>query len=385
MRLAICHPFLYVKGGAERVVLKIAKHFDAKIYCALYEPEKTFPEFGDCDIEVLKTRFFRYMPGGVPIRVRHAVAAGRIFYHKVLPGDYDVINAQGTPSEWIRHYNSPVVWYSHSPNREAFDLYEARMKGRRLHEKALYWGCLQAYRLLENRTVPKIERIFANSANTQWRLKHYLGVESEVLHPGVDAENYYCAEYREFFFYPSRITPEKRFEYAIDAFREFRKSSPRFRDWKLVIAGSLFADRPEHAAYYEWLKNYLGSDGRIVVDADQERLSSLYARCFAVLYSPMNEDFGIVPLEALSSEKPVISVNEGGPKEVVSDGENGFLVNSPGEMAEKMAFLAERPELAEEMGKNGRRLVETRFTWKAFLDRFEAVCRKVKKLDAPPA
>jgi len=379
MKLVVCHPFLYAKGGAERVVLKIAQHFNAKIYCALYEPEKTFPEFKDCDIEVMKTRFFRYMPRQVPIRIRHAVAAGRIFYHKVLPGDYDVINAQGTPSEWIRHYNSPVVWYCHSPNREAFDLYDFRMTGRGLHEKALYWACIRAYRYFENKTVPKIEHIFANSANTQWRLKNYLGADSEVLHPGVDAGEFRCDAYEHFFLCPSRITPEKRFEYLIDAFREFKKMNGKFRNWKLVIAGALFADRPEHAAYYEWVKRYLGNDGRILIDLPHEDLVSLYAKCYSVLYAPINEDFGLVPLEAMAGSKPVIAVNEGGPREVVEEGRTGFLVNSPHEMAERMAHLAERPELAEEMGKTGRRRVEERFAWERFLKRFGETCERAKK------
>ena len=378
MKLAICHPFLYVRGGAERVVLKIAQHFDAKIYCALYDKDKTFPEFQDCDIEVMQTKLFRYLPKHLPIRVRHAVAAGRIFYGKKLD-DYDVVNAQGTPSEWIRHHNSPVIWYCHTPNRESYDLYNWRMRQRNLPNKALYWFNIQAYRLLENMTVPKIEHVFANSRNTQNRLKKYLNVESEVLNPGVDYNDFECNSYDKFFFYPSRITPEKRFEYVIRAFKEFKKKKPEFKEWQLVIAGSLFADRQDHAAYYEHIKRMLDGHGRILVDVPFTELRDLYSKAYSVLYSPINEDFGIVPLEALASSKPVISVNEGGPKEVIENGKTGFLVNSPKEMAEKMAFLAERPEKAEEMGKLGRKNVEKNFSWKQFLKRFEGVCKKIEK------
>jgi glycosyltransferase involved in cell wall biosynthesis len=275
----------------------------------------------------------------------------------------------------------------HSPNREAFDLYSHRMKGRSTPSKALYWGCIQAYRLLENDTVPKIEHIFANSANTRARIKRYLRRDSEILHPGVDAHDFSCESFDRFFFYPSRITPEKRFEYAIDAFREFKARNKERADWKLVIAGSLFADRPDHAAYYERMKRYLGSDGRIVIDASADELSALYAKCYCVLYAPINEDFGIVPLEALASSKPVISVNEGGPREVVREGVDGFLVNSPKEMSLRMEYLAERPERAEEMGREGRRNVEARFTWKSFLERFGKACERVKRnaADGSPA
>ncbi|MFH1470918.1 MAG: hypothetical protein ABIF01_04170, partial [Candidatus Micrarchaeota archaeon] len=134
MRIAIAHPFLYVRGGAERVVLKIAQKFDAKIYCALYEKEKTYKEFKDLEVEVIPSRLFGLMPSFLPIRIRHAVAAGEAFYYKKL-SDYDVVNAQGTPSEWIRNKNERVVWYCHTPNREAFDLYDFRMSKRGLPGK----------------------------------------------------------------------------------------------------------------------------------------------------------------------------------------------------------------------------------------------------------
>ena len=376
MRLAICHPYLSMRGGAEKVVLKIAQHFNAKIYCAFYEPKKTYPELRDCDIEVLGTRLQHILPSFLPIRVRRGITAGLIFYTTKL-SDYDVINAQGTPGEWIRHRNSPVVWYSHSPNRDAFDLYELKQRKRSISERSLYWACIQAYRRLEGQTVPKLEHIFANSANTQGRLKRYFGVDSEILHPGIDVKDFRCEEYQKYFLYPSRIAPEKRFEYAIDAFRKFRRNG--HGDWKLVIAGALFAKRPEHVAYYEWLKGYLGDDGKIVIDLPFEQLVSLYANAYAVLYTPINEDFGIVPLEALASCKPVIAVNEGGPREVVVDGENGFLVNSPEEMAARMEYLAAHPDEVEGMGRSGRRHVERNFSWERFLSRFGEVCRKLAR------
>ncbi|MFH0817889.1 MAG: hypothetical protein V1909_04620, partial [Candidatus Micrarchaeota archaeon] len=166
MKLAIVHPFLYVRGGAERVVLKIAQKFDAKIYCVLYDKEKAFPEFKNLDIETMPSKLFGLLPGILPIRVRHAIAAGEVFYWKKL-NDYDVINAHGTPSEWIRNKNNRVLWYCHGPNREAFDLYNFRMSKRKPHGKLAYWACIQAYKHFEFRTAPKLEHVFANSKNTQ--------------------------------------------------------------------------------------------------------------------------------------------------------------------------------------------------------------------------
>lgn len=375
MDLAIAHPFLYTKGGAERVVLEIARHFDAKIFCSRYVPENTFPEFKDVEIEVLKSRISSVVPNALPVRIRDAVIAGFKFYNKRL-GDFDVVNAHGTPSEWIRNKNAPVVWYCHTPNREAFDLYQWRMGRRRLYQKALYWSMIQPYRLIESKIVPKIEFVFANSLNTQARLKEYLSKDSTVLNPCVDYKDFYSESYEKYFFYPSRITPEKRFEYAIEAFKEFKKSH---KGWKLVIAGALLKERSEHVAYYEKIKNMLGGDGEIILDVSHRRLLELFSSCYAVLYTPVNEDFGIVPLEAMASYKPCLAVNEGGPREAIVNGKTGFLVNSIGEMAEKMTVLVSNRNLVEKMGKTGRKRVEENFGWKQFLEKFEKICENVAK------
>jgi glycosyltransferase involved in cell wall biosynthesis len=373
MKLAIAHPFLRLKGGAERVVLKIAKHFDAKVYCSVYEPENTFPEFKELDIEIIESKLWP-VASLLPARVGSAAVAGEQFYFKKLE-DYDVINAQGTPSEWIRNRNSPVVWYCFSPNREAFDLYEWRMGRRNPLQKALYWSFIQPYRKIEFSVVPRIEHIFAISKNVQIRIKKYLSRESEILMPGVDYKDFHSGDFEKYFFYPSRIAPEKNFEMAIEAFKKFKR---KHKEWKFVIAGSLDRNRPEHVAYYNKIKEMLGGDGKIMLNLPTEKIVELYSDCLCVLYTPVNEDYGLIPLEAFASYKPCIAINEGGPKELVRK-DAGYLVNNSAEMEEKMDYLAEHGEEAERMGKVARRYVEEEFSWKRFLKRFGEVCLKLSK------
>jgi len=376
MKLVLTHPFLYTRGGAERVVLKVAQHFDAKIYCSIYEPKSTFSEFKNLDVEVIPTKVGPLF-SPFPKRIRDAAVAGIKFYSLKLD-DYDVINAQGTPSEWVRNRNSPVVWYCFSPNREAFDLYEWRMSRRNPLQKTLYRFFIEPYRRIEFSLVPKIEHIFTLSKVTQGRLKRYLKVDSEILYPGVDYERFHCTDYKKYFFYPSRIAPEKRFELAIEAFKKFRAKT-KDKGWKLIIAGALIHERPDHVAYYEKIKKMIEGYGEIKLNLPTNEITKLYAECFSVLFTPIDEDFGLIPLEALSSYKPCIAVNEGGPSEILKDGQNAFLVNSVEEMADKMKFLAENKSIAEEMGKNGRKYVEKNFNWKKFLGRFEKVCRSTAR------
>jgi len=380
MKLIVFHPFLYTRGGAERVVLEVAKHFNAKIYCSRYEKKNTFKEFSDLDVEVLPKGITRFIPSNVPMRIRDAAIAGEQFYNFKIPEDYDVANAQGTPSEWIRNKNENVLWFCHTPNREAFDLYEWRMSKRNILQKALYWSFIQPYKMFEFSTVPKIEKILANSMNTQSRLKKYLKRKDvEIVNPGVDVEKFSNESYEKFFFYPSRITPEKRFEYAIKAFSLFKKKmGPEAEKWKLIIAGALMKERKEHVEYYKKIKGLLGNMGKIIINPKDEEFMKLYRTCYSVVYTPVDEDFGIIPLEALASNKPCIAVNEGGPKEIIGQG-MGYLVKNEKEMAEKMVFLADNPNLPEQMGKEGRAHVEKNFTWKVFLEKFEKAAKEMAK------
>lgn len=370
MRLVIVTPFLETRGGLDRVILKIAQHFDAKLHCIRYNPEMTFPEFKGMDIEVSKPG----LVGRVPVlgRVTSAIDAGNHFYNLKL-GDYDVINAHQTPSEWIRHKNKNVVWYCHTPNREAFDLYDWRMKRRGILSKPAFWASIQAFKQLEFRTVPNIEYIFTNSMNSQARIKRYLKRESEVLYPAVEAEKFRCRMYEDFFFYPSRIAPEKDFEYAIEAFKLF---SNRVKGYKMIIAGSL-SDRKDHRDYLKKIRAMGGANVIVETNVTDERLLDLYSRCKAVLYSPINEDYGLVPLEAMASSKPCIAKNEGGPKETIIHGKDGFLVPSMWKMADAMEYLAKHPDKCEEMGKEGRNKVLANFTWEKFLKRFEEKAREI--------
>jgi len=192
MRLTIVTPFLESRGGMERVVLKIAQRFDAKVHCVYYDPENTFEEFKNLHLNVAKPGLLGKLP--LARRVVTAMDVGYHFYNTKLE-DYDLINAHQTPSEWIRNKNFPVIWYCHTPNREAFDLYEWRMSRRNPFSKAVFWASIQAYKRFEFSVLPKIECIFTNSKNSQDRIKRYLGRDSEVLHPGVDTNKFSYKSY----------------------------------------------------------------------------------------------------------------------------------------------------------------------------------------------
>src|SRR3989338_6353998 len=274
LRLVIVTPFLEARGGMERVVLKLAQHFDAHVHTLYYDPEHTFPEFKSLSVEAPAHKNFSLRQLPIGRRLATGIEAGKHFYNLKL-SDYD--------------------------------LYSWRMKDKRLLSKAAYWASIQAFKFFEFETVPKIEWIFANSQNTQTRIKRYLNRDSEVLNPGVDLHKFSTRGYEKFFFFPSRIVPEKQHVFAIEAFRMF---ASRTKGWKLIIAGSVPHTQEVH---YKKLLSLGGGSVAFERDLDDKRLAALYSHCYCVLYPPVNEDFGLVPLEAFPSRKPCIAMNEGGP------------------------------------------------------------------------
>ncbi len=375
MDLLLLQPFLHVRGGLENVVLHIAKRYNPVIYTYRYSPENTFSEFKEFDIRIIKPSYTG-MINFLPERLMWGIQSGDAFWNLDIREDYDVINAHGTPSEWARHKNPRMLWFCHSPNREAFDLYEWRMSQRPLHLKVPFWLSINFFKHFEFKVVPSIEKIVTNSKNSQSRIKKYLHRESEIIYPGIDPSIYTNDGYEKYFFYPSRITPEKRFEYAIEA---FKLSGLAKKGFKLIIAGGL-QDRPDHISYYNRLKSMIKGYGEIKTNLPYSEFLSLYSRSYAVLFTPVNEDFGMIPLEAMASEKPVLAVNEGGPRETVVHGETGYLVNSPHDLANYMNLLVNDINLVEFLGKNGRKRVLNNFTWDVFFKRFDSALREVSRM-----
>ncbi len=353
MKLLVVTNSLISRGGAGAVLLKIAQRFDPTIYVLRHEPENLYPEFEKFDIVVSKSPL-RKVPVPQLELTEH--------FLNVRLRDYDVINAHLSPSHLVRNRNSPLIWYCYTPERAAYDLREWKLGKLNPIQRAYndFWGAV--YRHHDSRIVPRIEHIFAVSRNTQSRISRYLGVDSEVLYPGVDASDFRCRGYERFFFYPSRFSPEKDFEFAISAFRNFSRENP---GWKLVLAGVR-----TNGAYMRRIESL--SDDSIIVETNvsDERLRELYSRCYCVLFTPFDEDLGLVPLEAMASSKPCIARNMGGPRETVSEGVDGFLVDTPQQMAERMSWLASNPDACEKMGRSGRDKVCEKFTWDNFLTRF---------------
>jgi len=170
----------------------------------------------------------------------------------------------------------------------------------------------------------------------------------------------------------NRFERKKMVEVAILALAEMRDSeetSAAAKSSNLIIAGGYDSRLPENVEYLEELRDLAASRGVgdsvvFMPNYSSEDREKLLQASTAVVYTPPNEHFGIVPLEAMASGRPVIACNSGGPRESVVHGTTGYLCDPTAHsFAEAMARLADTPApRRNEMGLEARRRVEEHFS-----------------------
>ena len=198
-----------------------------------------------------------------------------------------------------------------------------------------------------------VKKLYAQSRTIQSRLSAWGGHACEVLYPPAIDRRYRTEEYGDYFFTVSRMVPLKRVDLVVRAAAEARTpcriagEGPELPNL-LSLARETGADK-----YVKFL-------GRIT----DEELVEHYARCRAVVFPAYGEDYGLVTLEAFSSAKPVITcVDSGGPPELITDGENGFVTQPlPENLAEALNKLAGDAGEAVRMG-NAANAEAARYSW----------------------
>lgn len=109
--------------------------------------------------------------------------------------------------------------------------------------------------------------------------------------------------------------------------------------------------------------------------SDAEK-AALLQRTAGVVYTPTKEHFGIVPIETMAAERPVIACASGGPLESIAHGETGFLQQPTADsFAGAMRQLAGSPDLVAAMGRAGKARVQAMFSRQAFAARLDGMCR----------
>ena len=374
-RVALYYPWIYVRGGAERVVLEIVRRsrHQHTVFTNYVDYAQTFPEFRSLENLVQLARVPVERSFGRVLRAAATIARQRL--------DLRAFDALLVASEGLgdfitfRNRARPIVCFCHTPARPVYDpVYRRVWLERHPHARLPLEIFSAVYGVLTRLAWRNYRRVFVNSREVLHRVAagRICPIDKvEVLHPGVDVAAVGPAFAPELYFlYAGRIKWTKNIALVLDAFRTFKRSSPHACEWRLVIAGSVDQSSREYLAD---LQRGATGDTAVTFQANPStaELQALYERCYALVFPSLNEDWGIVPLEAMAHGKPVLAVNRGGPTESVVDGETGFLLEpSAAAFATRMTWLVEHPEEARRMGVAAVARAK-RYSWDAFVKRLD--------------
>ncbi len=352
-RIVIAHDYLTQRGGAERVVLAMARAFPgAPVVTTLYDPDGTYPECADLDIRVSPLN-------RVPLlRHSHRLALPLLAPTvSRMPLDADVVIASS--SGWAHGFPTTgrKLVYCHSPARWLYQTEQYLGSGAAGSARAMALAPLKAPLTRWDRRAARTADVYvANSTVVAERIQRVYGFHAGVLFPpvGLDPDGPQAtvgaaSDWAEagFHLLVSRLLPYKNVEPVVAAFR-------RMPDRRLVVVGA--------GPLRDTLAATLPATVRLVSDLDDAQLRWLYAHCTAVV-APSHEDFGLTPVEGMSHGKPTVALRGGGYLDTVVEGHTGvfFEVPEPEEIVAAVRAAAETTWDARSIRSESGRFAEGRF------------------------
>jgi glycosyltransferase involved in cell wall biosynthesis len=332
VRIAVCRPQVpFARGGAEIMTDTLVVELRARGH--------------EADIVSVP---FKWYPGA---RVLTQAFLWRMLDLDETDGQrIDLVIATKFPSYIVRHAEKRV-WLIHQ-FRQAYELDRTELG--QLGESAEDRAVRRKVQELDRVALGEASRLFAISANVAERLERSTGLVAEVVSHPPQSLAYRCDGYGDFVLSASRLDRAKR----IDLLLEAVALDPSLR--AVVVSDGPDGERLQRLASDRGLNGRVEFRGRV----SGEELADLYARCLAVYYAPIDEDFGMGPYESFLSEKPVITTTDaGGPLAVVHDRRTGLVVApEPAAIAQAAGWLRDHPDDAATFGRAGRAIAAD-VTW----------------------
>lgn len=390
-KILFLHPDLGI-GGAERLVVDAAlalkqKGHSVQFVTNHHDPNHCFEETrdGSLNITVVGDWIPRHLAGKfyafwAYLRLLYAALYMLVFIVPYEKPDIIFCDQISIAIPILRLFSFKrfsVIFYCHFP-----DLLLSKPGGllKTYYRKPLNW--------LEEYTTSKADVILVNSKFTSRVFKSTfktISTSPDILYPSINTKNidnthipeevYGIESNVKFILSINRFERKKDISLVLNSFAKFRALS-NDDNLKLIIIGGYDERVIENVEYYEELQTLAKS---LDVSSEVTFLKSpsdaikyyLLKHCVSLIYSPQNEHFGIVPLEAMYMGKPVIACNSGGPTETVMDSVTGFLCDpDPDKFAEAIVNSIER---SDELGRKGEELFKTRFSFSAFSDQLNHI------------
>lgn len=304
----VLHDYLQVNGGAERLVISLAKDlpgFDLGV-------AGIYPDFAASgDLMGLAPRLLSGRFSIFPRVLRSWLTFSNLCFSEVT--QCVVYSGVYAPLAVKKQTQGRKILYCHTPPRFAFDReYEYVSRVNALLRPGLRTA-IAGYRASYLSAIRSMDHVVTNSQHVRQRLLDLTGADSTVIYPPTDLARFRWQGQSDYYLSLGRLEPNKRVDRVVKAFL-------KMPDKKLVVAsgGSQFEalrvlalDAP-NIHFTGWI--------------DEPSLIGLIANSIACIYIPKDEDFGMSTVEAMATGKPVIGVNEGGLTETIEHGTTGILL-----------------------------------------------------------
>lgn len=277
----------------------------------------------------------------------------------------------------IHHLNLPTVYFLHEPFGQAHEIVYRRpyLQSENFLRSTvdqidplikLYRDRLAAIR---RENVHRTTLLLANSFFTQQRMHETYGVDPPVCYYGVNTRDFYPMpeiQTEDFLLSVGELTPRKGFDILIEALALL----PSHMRPPLKLASNTVDE--DERRFIEDLASSRKVRLEIMSHLNTDTLSMAYNRARFCVYSPVQEPFGLVPLEAMACGKAVVGVREGGVAETIRHEETGLLVaRDPAAFAQAIESLLFDPDKTHRLGSQGSAYVLENWTWERSTARIE--------------
>lgn len=309
-KIAFVHDHLAQDGGAERVLQVMHSMFaNVPTYVLVHDPHCANAFFNAKDI---RTSFIQRMPGGVKHYQWFLVLMPTAVENYDL-SEFDIVisTSSSFAKGVITRPQTLHINYSHTPTRFLWSDTHSYLRDLRKPRwaKSLAKFALTSLRQWDYMAAQRPDVMLGNSKAVQQRIQKYYHREARVLYPPVDVAQFsLSSDIEPYYLTGGRLVAYKNFDMVIKAFNE------------LNIPLKVFGDGPEYAHLKKMAGSNVEMAGRV---SDAER-RKLYQHATAFI-NAQEEDFGITPIEAMASGRPVIAYRAGGALETVKEGETGVF------------------------------------------------------------
>lgn len=310
MNNLLLYDFLLAQGGAEKLSLELVEHFECLDLLVGFVNEQNFRGTVSKDERINSLKCEYYNPVLQTLFISKAFASAKIDFFK-----YDKVIYSGSYAPLALHKDSKNenIMYCHTPPRFVYDLKQYYFDSLPVFARPFFHLLINYFQPKYEEAFDRMDLILANSMNVQNRIKKFLNRDSTVIYPPCDTTKYKWLDSGNYYLSTARLEPYKRVDLVVKAFME----TP---DKQLIVASG--------GSQLQKLKKLASGHSNITFTGwcSDEQLYSLIGNAIATIYIPMEEDFGMSPVESMSAGKPVVAVNEGGIKETIIDWETGILI-----------------------------------------------------------